>query len=165
MSKKRASGGKRAVERKHAAQAAARTRQTLEDDDDAEGQPAPGGGDDGGEGDTPYDRKWRARYRSLVGDPPIASAREMHDWAMRLAAVTAWEESEDFAVPPEQRRERNRRSVKAIAETLDGAKLSQELRELYAAMKASEEAAQEGVDATPVEGGDGRVPPSETDLL
>jgi hypothetical protein len=132
------SGGKRAVEKKHAAREAARRRA---------GQKLPDIG-------------------KLVGEPP-EDARELHEYAARVAALNLRAEMKDKGLPPEQQRDRIGRRVKELMETLDGAKLSQELRELYEAAKADKEppSKESTDDATRLEGGDGGVPSAETDLL
>ncbi len=131
---KRPSGGKRAVAKKHAERAAERNR------------------------DAEYLATLRAQYEQL-GAPP-EDPRKVHEWLARAAAQLCAEGLNDFALPPEQRRRHAMQLIRWAVDTLDGAKLATELRELYDALREGKPD-----DAAPLATRDVGVCASSTDLL
>jgi hypothetical protein len=59
----------------------------------------------------------------------------------RAAALICHEAVTDFALAPEQRRRHAMQLIRWAIDTLDGAKMAAELRELYTALKEGEDAA------------------------
>lgn len=140
MHKKRKSGGKRAVEAKHRARAAARRR------------------------DGSHAEAWVAAIDAL-GEPP--SQPEMaHEWLGRVAVLIVKATIRDTAMPPEQMRRDAMKQIEQAQKAIGSAKLAAELRELYEALKADKEPTPPGDDdAAHLAGRNGEVRSAETDLL
>lgn len=96
------SGGKRAVEKKHAERDARRRRGKFKE------------------------TEWRAKY-AAHGPPPKLSA-EKFEWAAELASLAIYEAASDPGLPPEQRREQIIRGVAQLAKVLPSAELAADLR-------------------------------------
>lgn len=100
------SGGKRAVEKKHQQQAAAR---------------GPG-----------YKKRWKEQYEAL-GDPPD-NPDDAHEWVARVGLKSLHETMLDMAMPPEARREQVGRLVAQVVKALDPAKKAARLADLERAV-------------------------------
>lgn len=112
-SKKRPSGGKRAVEKKRLERDAARRRTAK-------------GGED-------PKQAWLEKVEQL-GDPP-GTAAEAHSWMGRAALLIVQATMRDVGLPPEQMRRDAMRQLEQASKVCDPAKLSEELAELEAALE------------------------------
>lgn len=101
--RKRASGGKRAVEKKHLERAAKR--------------------------DPDFDERLEAEFRQVVGDPPYDRPDAAHGWWLKLAMFAASKTLLDRGVPFEQRCTRlaaiAAQGIKAVDPAQQGARLDQ----------------------------------------
>src|SRR5688572_7376248 len=104
------SGGKRAVEKKHAERNAARNR-------------------DGGD----YGSDWLASVDAL-GEPP-GDPVKAHAWLGRAAVLIVRATMRDVGPPPEQMRRDAMKQLEQASKVLDPAKLSAELDELERALE------------------------------
>jgi hypothetical protein len=102
--------------------------------------------------------EWLKRYEGLTENRPT-DPREMHEWAGQVLALTLAETVSDPGPSPESRREQTARIAAQFVKSLDGAKLSVELRELYEALKEGRN------DAAREPSGDDPVRSRETDLI
>lgn len=112
---KRKSGGKRRVEQKSRTAAAEERRHRA------------------------YKKAWEAKYKAL-GAPPTKPAL-MHEYFAKIAGLAVQESALDFALPPETRRRNLIQAIKWAVDTIKGFTLADELRELYDALKAGQDAA------------------------
>lgn len=106
---KPASGGKRAVEKKHAQREAARMR------------------------DGNWREQWIAKVDALEAPPKTAEAA--HEWLGRAAVLIVEATLRDTAIPPEQMRRDAMRQIEQASKVLDPAKLSEQLSELETALE------------------------------
>jgi hypothetical protein len=102
------SGGKRAVEKKHAERDARRRRHKFNE------------------------KAWRQKYEAL--GPPPTNAAAKFEWAAELASLAIHEAASDPGLPPEQRREQIIRGVAQLAKVLPSAELGADLRRFKKAL-------------------------------
>lgn len=117
------SGGKRAVEKKHAERDARRRRHKFNE------------------------KAWREKYTKL--GPPPAEPAKMFTWAADLASLAIHEAASDPGLPPEQRREQIIRGVAQLAKVLPSAEIAADLRRFKAALDALKKPKQHGSQVDP----------------
>jgi len=111
MRKKRASGGKRAGDKRRAERAAAKARALQGRDVVAE---------------------WSAKLADL--GPRPSKADDAHAWLGRAALLLVEATMRDTAIPPEQMRRDAMKQIEQASKVLDPAKLSEQLAELERAL-------------------------------
>lgn len=104
------SGGKRAVEKKHAERDAARNRR----------------------GD--WKELWLNSVEQL-GNPPLTDMERAHEWLGQCAILIVRATLMDTAIPPEQLRRDAMKQIEQAQKAIGSAKMAQELKALYEALK------------------------------
>ena len=110
--RKKKSGGKRAVEKKHRERQAARARSGF------------------------YAADWQKRYEQL-GGAPVREPDRAHQWIADVVLLAMEEAMQDQGMPPEARREQIARLAAQAAKVIDPAKLAARIEALEEALEES----------------------------